>query len=189
MKPSQWHTGWKGLTHYTHAAAVLSHEDTCTENGTTYSNNQIWSPEPCRVCVCDMGTVVCEEVVCEELGDCETTEAPQGECCPVCSAATQQPPNTDNETGNKYFELHVGQTQTLGCLFHKYPHCFPTFYYLWYSYNKCDLSCVLWITTLWHVLFTTAHLHSTTEIIIEHFVSRNQKNQRKDTNCEVIEVL
>lgn len=51
-----------------------------------------------------MGTVVCEDVVCEELGDCETTEAPEGECCPVCSAAAPHPPNADNETGNKHFD-------------------------------------------------------------------------------------
>lgn len=94
--------------------AVLSHEDTCTENGKTYSRDQIWSPEPCRICVCDTGTVVCEEVVCEELRDCQTTEAPEGECCPVCSTAAPQPPSTDNKTGNKYFiapgggDLNVG---------------------------------------------------------------------------------
>lgn len=82
--------------------AVLFHEDTCTENGKTYSNNQIWSPEPCRICVCNTGTVVCEEVVCEELGGCQTTEVPEGECCPVCSTATPPPPRMDNKTGNKY---------------------------------------------------------------------------------------
>ncbi|XP_008291781.1 collagen alpha-1(II) chain-like [Stegastes partitus] len=70
--------------------------DGCTENGTTYSNNQIWSPEPCRVCICESGTVFCEEVVCEEPRGCETSEAPEGECCPQCSAPLS--PNVDNNT-------------------------------------------------------------------------------------------
>lgn len=94
-------TAWKGTTHDTHVVPVLSHEDSCTENDKTYSNNEIWSPEPCRTCVCDMGIVMCEEVVCEELGDCQTTAAPEGECCPVCSTAASSPPSKDQATGNK----------------------------------------------------------------------------------------
>lgn len=78
--------------------AVLFHQDSCTEDGKVYSNNQIWIPEPCRVCICDMGTVVCEDVVCEDVGDCQTSETPEGECCPVCLAAAQRP-NTDTKTG------------------------------------------------------------------------------------------
>ncbi|KAG7236193.1 hypothetical protein INR49_001311 [Caranx melampygus] len=85
------------------AAAAPTHgtdtkADTCTENDKTYSNNQIWSPEPCRVCVCDTGTVVCEEVVCEELGDCQAAVTPEGECCPVCSAAAPPPPSVDSKS-------------------------------------------------------------------------------------------
>lgn len=67
------------------SAAVLFHKDSCSEDGKVYPNNQIWSPEPCRVCICDMGTVFCEDVVCEDVGDCKTTEIPEGECCPVCT--------------------------------------------------------------------------------------------------------
>uniref|UniRef100_A0A3B4FKN6 VWFC domain-containing protein n=1 Tax=Pundamilia nyererei TaxID=303518 RepID=A0A3B4FKN6_9CICH len=67
------------------SAAVLCHKDSCTADGKLYSNNQIWSPEPCRVCLCEMGTVVCEDMVCEDIGDCQTAEIPEGECCPVCS--------------------------------------------------------------------------------------------------------
>lgn len=52
--------------------------------------------------MCDTGTVVCEEVVCEELGDCQAAGAPEGECCPVCSTEAPRPPGTDNKTGNKY---------------------------------------------------------------------------------------
>lgn len=69
------------------SAAVLCHKDSCTADGKLYSNNQIWNPDPCRVCLCEMGTVVCEDVVCEDIGDCQTAEIPEGECCPVCSVA------------------------------------------------------------------------------------------------------
>ncbi|XP_042369378.1 collagen alpha-1(II) chain-like, partial [Plectropomus leopardus] len=68
-----------------------SKKDSCSEDGKVYSNYEIWNPEPCRVCICDLGTVVCEDVVCEDVGDCETTETPEGECCPVCSAAALRP--------------------------------------------------------------------------------------------------
>ncbi|TKS66386.1 Extracellular matrix protein FRAS1 [Collichthys lucidus] len=71
--------------------------DSCTADGKVYSNNQIWNPEPCQVCICDMGTVFCEDVVCEDVGDCKTTEIPEGECCPVCSA---ERPKTDSCTEN-----------------------------------------------------------------------------------------
>ncbi|KAF0045763.1 hypothetical protein F2P81_002292 [Scophthalmus maximus] len=72
--------------------------DSCTEDGKVYSNNQIWYPDPCRVCICDMGTVVCEDVVCEDVGDCEATEVPEGACCPVCAAAARRPNTADAET-------------------------------------------------------------------------------------------
>ncbi|XP_034534121.1 cysteine-rich motor neuron 1 protein-like [Notolabrus celidotus] len=61
-----------------------SKNDTCTENGKIYANNDMWNPEPCRICVCDNGKAVCEEVICEDLGDCDKTVTPEGECCPVC---------------------------------------------------------------------------------------------------------
>lgn len=72
-------------------AAVLSHKDSCAADGKVFANNQIWNPEPCRVCICDLGTVVCEDVVCEDVGHCRNTGTPEGECCPVCLA--------DAETG------------------------------------------------------------------------------------------
>lgn len=64
-----------------------SDEDSCSEDGKVYANNDMWSPEPCRVCVCNMGTAVCEKVVCKDLGDCQETVTPEGECCPVCLTA------------------------------------------------------------------------------------------------------
>lgn len=78
--------------------AALLDSDGCTENGKVYSDNQIWSPESCRVCVCDMGTVVCEDEVCEELSDCQAAVTPEGECCPVCSTAAPTH-GTDTEAG------------------------------------------------------------------------------------------
>lgn len=78
--------------------AALLDSDSCSENGTVYFNYQMWSPEPCRVCVCDMGTVVCEDEVCEELSDCPTSVTPEGKCCPVCSTAAP-PHSTDTKAG------------------------------------------------------------------------------------------
>lgn len=77
-------------------------EDTCTENGKVYANNDMWNPEPCRICVCDMGTAVCEKVVCEDLGDCQKTVTPEGECCPVClTAGSTSAPSTDPTAGKR----------------------------------------------------------------------------------------
>lgn len=64
-----------------------------------------------------MGSVVCEEVVCEELGDCPTTEVPEGECCPVCSTATPSTPSMDFKTGNKYLS-HILHLKSGGKLHH-----------------------------------------------------------------------
>lgn len=64
----------------------------------------MWSPEPCRVCVCDKGTTMCEDVVCEDLGDCKKTMTPDGECCPVClTAPSELTPGADPDTGKKIF--------------------------------------------------------------------------------------
>lgn len=65
----------------------LFYEDSCTENGNVYANTDMWNPEPCRICVCNMGTAMCEDVVCDNLGDCQKTAVPEGECCPVCLTA------------------------------------------------------------------------------------------------------
>ncbi|XP_045072356.1 collagen alpha-1(III) chain-like [Coregonus clupeaformis] len=77
----------------------LGHEDSCAENGKVYSNNDIWNPEPCKICVCDLGTITCEDVRCEDLA-CKETTTPEGECCPVCSEAAgtqgQQAATWDN---------------------------------------------------------------------------------------------
>ncbi|KAF7198942.1 collagen alpha-2(V) chain-like, partial [Nothobranchius furzeri] len=59
-------------------------DDDCTADGQKYSNTDIWKPEPCRICVCDKGQVLCDEVHCEEHTNCEKMYVPEGECCPVC---------------------------------------------------------------------------------------------------------
>lgn len=71
--------------------AALLDSDSCTENGKVYRNYETWSPELCRVCVCDSGAVVCEDEVCEELSGCQMAVTPKGECCPVCSTHTTEP--------------------------------------------------------------------------------------------------
>ncbi|CAM4621278.1 unnamed protein product [Leuciscus chuanchicus] len=56
----------------------------CKDGDQNYSENEIWKPEPCRLCVCDKGQIICEEIRCEDLKGCEQFIIPEGECCPVC---------------------------------------------------------------------------------------------------------
>ncbi|MEQ2185154.1 Collagen alpha-1(II) chain [Goodea atripinnis] len=62
----------------------------CNVEGQRFYDKDIWKPEPCRICVCDTGAVLCDDIVCEELKDCPKPEIPFGECCPICPA--DQPP-------------------------------------------------------------------------------------------------
>ena len=34
--------------------------------------------------MCDSGTVMCDEVICEDTSDCADPIIPDGECCPIC---------------------------------------------------------------------------------------------------------
>ncbi|TRY89398.1 hypothetical protein DNTS_002612 [Danionella cerebrum] len=63
-----------------------SSEDTtdCKDGDRNYTENEMWKPEPCRLCVCDKGKAICDEIRCEELKGCEQFMVPEGECCPVC---------------------------------------------------------------------------------------------------------
>lgn len=63
---------------------VCFSEESCSEDGKVYANSDVWNPEPCRLCVCNAGTAVCERVICEDLADCQKMATPEGECCPVC---------------------------------------------------------------------------------------------------------
>lgn len=68
----------------------------CTADGQVYTNRDIWKPEPCRICVCDNGQVLCDEIQCDELSHCEKMSIPDGECCPVCQTDTSTT-NTDGQ--------------------------------------------------------------------------------------------
>ncbi|XP_013925369.1 PREDICTED: uncharacterized protein LOC106551746 [Thamnophis sirtalis] len=61
----------------------------CVQDGQRYSDKDVWKPEPCQICVCDTGTVLCDDILCEEMRDCPRPEIPFGECCPICP--TDQP--------------------------------------------------------------------------------------------------
>lgn len=56
----------------------------CVQDGQRYSDKDVWKPEPCQICVCDTGTILCDEIICEETKDCPNAEIPFGECCPIC---------------------------------------------------------------------------------------------------------
>ncbi|KAG7281782.1 hypothetical protein CRUP_037063 [Coryphaenoides rupestris] len=77
-------------------ALVVSHrghvrragQDSCNlkpGDGQHYNDKDVWKPEPCRICVCDTGSVLCEEITCEEIRDCPRVEIPFGECCHICA--------------------------------------------------------------------------------------------------------
>ncbi|KAA0725463.1 Collagen alpha-1(I) chain [Triplophysa tibetana] len=56
----------------------------CTLDGQSYDDKDVWKPEPCQICVCDSGSIMCDEVICEDTSDCANPEIPDGECCPIC---------------------------------------------------------------------------------------------------------
>ncbi|XP_022420305.1 extracellular matrix protein 2 isoform X2 [Delphinapterus leucas] len=56
----------------------------CLANGMTMYNKAVWSPEPCTICLCSNGRVLCDETKCHPQM-CPQTVTPEGECCPVCS--------------------------------------------------------------------------------------------------------
>ncbi|KAJ8336402.1 hypothetical protein SKAU_G00376220 [Synaphobranchus kaupii] len=56
----------------------------CMQDGQRYNDKDVWKPQPCQICVCDTGTVLCDDIICEEQRDCPNPEIPFGECCPVC---------------------------------------------------------------------------------------------------------
>ena len=58
--------------------------DGCTVDGERHQEDELWRPEPCRVCVCQGGVALCEEVQCKLLTSCEKVTTPEGACCPVC---------------------------------------------------------------------------------------------------------
>lgn len=57
----------------------------CLQDGQRYKDKDVWKPSSCRICVCDTGNVLCDDIICEET-DCLNPEIPFGECCPICTA-------------------------------------------------------------------------------------------------------
>lgn len=53
-------------------------------DGQVFADRDVWKPEPCQICVCDSGTVMCDEVICEDTTDCPNPIIPEDECCPIC---------------------------------------------------------------------------------------------------------
>ncbi|MEQ2205855.1 hypothetical protein XENOCAPTIV_016245 [Xenoophorus captivus] len=68
----------------------------CTSEGQLYNDKDVWKPEPCQICVCDMGTILCDEVICEDTADCDDPYIPDGECCPGPSGS-QGPQGEPNQ--------------------------------------------------------------------------------------------
>ncbi|XP_003421139.1 extracellular matrix protein 2 isoform X1 [Loxodonta africana] len=56
----------------------------CLFKGMIMYNKAVWSPEPCTICLCSNGRLLCDETMCHPL-TCPKTFIPEGECCPVCS--------------------------------------------------------------------------------------------------------
>lgn len=63
----------------------------CIQDGQLYNDKDVWKPEPCRICVCDSGAVLCDEIICEEIRECANPVIPSGECCPICPADASAP--------------------------------------------------------------------------------------------------
>lgn len=63
----------------------------CIQAGQQYNDKDVWKPEPCRICVCDSGSVLCDEIICEEIKECANPIIPSGECCPICPADASAP--------------------------------------------------------------------------------------------------
>ncbi|TNN00883.1 hypothetical protein fugu_012129 [Takifugu bimaculatus] len=59
--------------------------ESCTYNHRIYSNGQRFSTpdQPCQVCACQYGSVVCDRSPCPPL-NCSNSYTPPGQCCPKC---------------------------------------------------------------------------------------------------------
>ncbi|XP_021071685.1 extracellular matrix protein 2 isoform X2 [Mus pahari] len=60
----------------------------CFVKGMIMYNKAVWSPEPCTICLCSNGRVLCDETECHPKA-CRYTIKREGECCPICSDAEQ----------------------------------------------------------------------------------------------------
>lgn len=72
----------------------------CSHLGQSYADRDVWKPEPCQICVCDSGSVLCDDIICDEQElDCPNPEIPFGECCAVCPQPPTSPPRPPNGHG------------------------------------------------------------------------------------------
>ncbi|XP_041087912.1 collagen alpha-1(I) chain-like [Polyodon spathula] len=78
----------------------------CLKDGQLYNDKDVWKPEPCQICVCDSGNILCDEVICEDTTDCPNPEIPFGECCPICPdsevSQNQHTQNREHKGGCRY---------------------------------------------------------------------------------------
>lgn len=72
------------VVNYFLSASFSGTAGSCTLDGQFYNDRDVWKPEPCQICVCDSGTVMCDEVICEDTSDCPNPVIPHDECCPIC---------------------------------------------------------------------------------------------------------
>uniref|UniRef100_A0AAV2LZM8 VWFC domain-containing protein n=1 Tax=Knipowitschia caucasica TaxID=637954 RepID=A0AAV2LZM8_KNICA len=73
----------------------------CIQDGQQYNDKDVWKPEPCRICVCDSGAVLCDEIICEDVRECAYPIIQPGECCPICPADATAPIETLGAKGQK----------------------------------------------------------------------------------------
>ncbi|KAI7802308.1 kielin/chordin-like protein isoform X1 [Triplophysa rosa] len=90
-------------THPVHSADCCPVCDTCSYDGQRYENMQtFYAPsDPCRRCVCSIGSVTCSSVSCPLLR-CQDPVTLPGQCCPQCRVCAEQ--------GREYLE---GQSLSL----------------------------------------------------------------------------
>ncbi|XP_066485367.1 collagen alpha-1(I) chain-like [Tiliqua scincoides] len=66
---------------------------TCIKNGLQYPDKAVWKTKDCLMCVCDSGSILCDELTCDPLLNCPNPKIIEGECCPICPDTDK--PGTD----------------------------------------------------------------------------------------------
>lgn len=72
------------MTQLTEVFLLSGSFGSCSLDGQSYNDKDVWKPEPCQICICDNGNIMCDEVICEDTSDCADPIIPSGECCPIC---------------------------------------------------------------------------------------------------------
>lgn len=102
----------KILYHLSYFSVV---EGGCSHLGQSYADRDVWKPEPCQICVCDSGSVLCDDIICDDQElDCPNPEIPFGECCAVCP----QPPTAVSLkkicTYSRFIFKHMNSSYVIG---------------------------------------------------------------------------